>query len=227
MLPCPLKRKTACISYPTSHSFLKTLLSNDEKEDGDDAEPYKCSVLQTIIEEQKITAVSVEDVKHAQMKTTEHPKKLDSLHWGLSIKSGRNYSAGHEVKAMYVIDRQNGILPTPGMDLLVMIHISTNDTASEGTVQIIEGFKDLRKELKKRKFWLIFSEIFPAPRMREDIQQKVREINVWLGKWCKAEFIGILTIFYGKRGSRTTSISVEERPVFCVTSNHVARRALN
>ncbi|CAM2116354.1 unnamed protein product [Caretta caretta] len=109
MLPCPLKRRTACISYPTSHSFLNTLLSNDEKEDGDDAEPYKCSVLQTIIEEQKITAVCVEDVKHAQMKTTEHPKKLDSLHWGLSVKSGQNHSAGHEVKAIMREDRQQKV----------------------------------------------------------------------------------------------------------------------
>ncbi|CAM4572666.1 unnamed protein product [Lepidochelys olivacea] len=145
MLPCPLKRRTACISYPTSHSFLNTLLSNDEKEDGDDAEPYKCSVLQTIIEEQKITAVCVEDVKHAQMKTTEHPKKLDSLHWGLSVKSGQNHSAGHEVKAMYFIDRQNGILPTPGKDLLVLICISTNDTASEELCRSLKASRILER----------------------------------------------------------------------------------
>lgn len=59
-------------------------------------------------------------------------------------------------------------MKSTGKDPLVLVHIGTNDTILWDLSQIIDNFRELRGVLKEKKVQVIFSEILPVLRAKED-----------------------------------------------------------
>lgn len=101
----------------------------------------------------------------------------------------REFSRGHKdnrmvcclpwVKIWIVSTRLGRIIKSSGSSPLVVIHIGTNDSASCGTTQIIDNFRDLGRELKMRKSKCFSWGLFRLHQWEKG-RQKILEVKHWL-----------------------------------------------
>uniref|UniRef100_A0A452GIT8 SGNH hydrolase-type esterase domain-containing protein n=1 Tax=Gopherus agassizii TaxID=38772 RepID=A0A452GIT8_9SAUR len=87
--------------------------------------------------------------------------------------------------------RLNRILAGAGKNPLFVLHVGTNDTASQSLDCIKEDYARLRKTLKDIEAQVIFSGILPVPRAGQRRSDKIMAISRWLRHWCYKEGFGM------------------------------------
>ncbi|KAF7247902.1 putative replication origin binding protein, partial [Varanus komodoensis] len=93
----------------------------------------------------------------------------------------------------HVKDRVECLVRSGGHQLLLVIHVGTNDMARQGVVRITRDFEALGKKLRELKAQVTFSSILPVWGFGPGRDRRISEVNDWLRLWCRKECFELLT----------------------------------
>ncbi|KAF7247912.1 Peroxyureidoacrylate/ureidoacrylate amidohydrolase RutB [Varanus komodoensis] len=92
----------------------------------------------------------------------------------------------------HVKDRVECLVCAGGRQLLLVIHMGTNDVARQGVGRITRDFEALGKKLRDLKVQVAFSTILLVQGFGPGRDRRVTKMNVWLRMWCQKERLGFL-----------------------------------
>ncbi|KAF7239086.1 Potassium voltage-gated channel subfamily H member 6, partial [Varanus komodoensis] len=95
-------------------------------------------------------------------------------------------------RIQHVKDRVECLVRSKGHQLLLVIHVGTNDMARQGVVEITRDFEALGKKLRELKAQVAFSSILLVRGFGPGRDRRVSEVNDWLRVWCQKERFGFL-----------------------------------
>ena len=79
------------------------------------------------------------------------------------------------------------LMCSAGEELVVVVHVGTNDVG-KGRRDVLEAkFRLLGKRLKSRTSMVAFSEMLPVPCAGPGRQAELQSLNVWMRQWCREE----------------------------------------
>lgn len=75
----------------------------------------------------------------------------------------------------------------------VLVHLGTNDLASNEVSEIKEDFCVLGGDIQQIASTVSFSEVLPVHNIQKDRQMRIREFNGWLREWCREQGFGFVS----------------------------------
>uniref|UniRef100_A0A670I570 SGNH hydrolase-type esterase domain-containing protein n=1 Tax=Podarcis muralis TaxID=64176 RepID=A0A670I570_PODMU len=135
-------------------------------------------------------------------------------------------------KIQDVTERLQGIIKPTDKYPFLLVHVGTNDTASNSLQKIKRDYEALGRKLKQLNAQIVISSVLPVERRGPGREGKIVEVNNWLRKWCKQERFGFLDhgmqfLEDGLLASDGLHLTTVGRNVFAKNLRNLIRRALN
>uniref|UniRef100_A0A670JHM6 SGNH hydrolase-type esterase domain-containing protein n=1 Tax=Podarcis muralis TaxID=64176 RepID=A0A670JHM6_PODMU len=135
-------------------------------------------------------------------------------------------------KIQDVTERLQGIIKPTDKYPFLLVHVGTNDTASNSLQKIKREYEALGRKLKQLNAQIVISSVLPVERRGPGREGKIVEVNSWLRKWCKQERFGFLDhglqfLEDGLLASNGLHLTAVGRNVFAKNLRNLIRKALN